>query len=67
MLVSTFRPVAFRLPLSAVAALAAAFALRPRAERGDKFRFGFRLEAPIAAAKQEIALPATPAAMILAA
>jgi hypothetical protein len=67
MLVSTFRPVAFRLPLSAVAALAAAFALGPRAERGDKFRFGFRLQAPIAAATPETALPATPAAMILAA
>jgi hypothetical protein len=64
MLVSTFRPVAFRLPLSAVAALAAAFAVRPRAERGDKFRFGFRLQAPVSAAKQ---VAATPAAMILAA
>ncbi len=67
MLVSTFRPVAFRLPLSAVAALAAAFALRPRAERGDKFRFGFRLQAPVSATKQETALAAKPAAMILAA
>jgi hypothetical protein len=67
MLVSTFRPVAFRLPLSAVAALAAAFALRPRAARGEKFRFGFRLQAPVSAAKSETALPATTAEMILAA
>jgi hypothetical protein len=65
--ISTFRPVAFRLPLSAVAALAAIFALCNRAERGDKFRFAFRLQTPLSAAKDETAIAAKPAAMILAA
>jgi hypothetical protein len=65
MLVSTFRPVAFRLPLSAVAALSVIFAVRQRAECGERLRFGFRLQAPMSAAKD--AAPATTAAMILAA
>lgn len=67
MLVTTFRPVAFRLPLSAVAALAAIFALRPRVERSEKFYFGFRLQTPLPASKEDARVSTKPAAMILAA
>lgn len=66
MLSSTFRPVAFRLPLSAVAALAAIFALRDRAERSEKFRFGFRLQAALSAAKEDGAASANPVLVLAA-
>jgi len=52
---STFRPVGFRLPLSEVAALAAATAvvLLCKADRNGRFRFGFRLQAAPAPAPHD--------------